>query len=153
MNLLPTLFALVLLSLSGSNSDGVVYVQPGTQAQIGLEISTAPGLVINRKNPPVVTLLNPFEPGVLLTAAVTGEPWATDPETYLVRLDPVVWTLSVPATAKPGVYPLTIEADVSLCDTALGVCFTEYRELAVTLRLGAAGSDKAAKMRLSTPDF
>lgn len=138
---------------NASTESGVVYAQPGTRAQVGLEVETTPGLVVNRKNPPVVTLADPFEQRTSLTAEVTGELWSGDPETYFAHLDPVVWTLSVPEEAKRGAYPLMIEADFSLCDTAIGICFTDHREIAVMLHVGAAGSDETAKVFLSTPDF
>ena len=157
MNVLPTAFTLFLLvfglAFKASAESGVVYAMPGTQVQVSLEVETSPGLVVNRKNPPVVTLTDFFKEGTFLTAEVTGEPWASDPELYFARLDPVVWAVNVPEAVKSGTYPLTIEANFSLCDTAVGVCFTEQREIAVTLHIGAAGSDKTAKVLLSTPDF
>ena len=157
MNVLPTAFTLFLLvfglAFKASAESGVVYAMPGTQVQVSLEVETSPGLVVNRKNPPVVTLVDPFKEESLLTAEVTGEVWADDPETYFTRLDAVIWTISVPENAKPGAYLSMLEANFSLCSTELGVCFTEQREIGVTLYVGVAGSGKAAKVFLSTPDF
>ena len=162
MHVFLTLLALALFILGvDDDKTGMVYAQPGSEAQVRLEVETAPGLVINRKNPPLVNLSDPFHQdasltAAVLTAAVEGEPWPDDPETYFAHLDPVSWTVSVPQTAAPGVYPLMIEADFSLCDSGIGVCFTEHREVAVTLHVGAVGAvgkGRAATMVLTTPDF
>ena len=159
MQHLTTVTALLLTLLVGSSAsaeEGVVYAQAGEQAVVELNVETAPDLVINRKNPPVVELHQPFA-DMPLKAEVTGESWTDEPEVYFERLEPITWQLQVPAETKPGSYQVTIEANFALCDTTLGVCFTEARDIAVTLHVGAVGSeedrDRSATMFLKTPDF
>ena len=151
-----TVLLTLLVGSAASAKEGVVYAQAGTQAVVELNVETAPELVINRKNPPVLTLHQPFTEAPL-TAEVTGEPWEDEPELYFVRLEPVTWQLQVPEGTEPGSYPVTIEADFALCDNTSGVCFTEAREVAVTLHVDAldsdTGDDRAATLFLETPEF
>ena len=164
MNAMLVALTTVLLMLTAgevdkSNSDsqaGVVYARAGAQAVITLEVETAPGLLVNRKNPPLISLRHPFKGETTLTAEVTGEPWSEEPDTYFSQLAPIVWALAIPEGTEAGHYPLTIEGDFPLCDSALGLCFTENREAAVSLQVGTGDSDvenRAATVFLSTSDF
>ena len=153
-----TLFVATLLTLlvgsHASAEEGVVYAQAGEQAVIELNVETAPELVVNRKNPPSVKLHQPFTE-MPLPANITGEPWTDEPEVYFVRLEPITWQLQVPEETEPGSYPLTIEANFALCDNTSGVCFTEAREIAVTLHVNSevVGKNRSATMFLETPEF
>lgn len=157
-----TLLTMLLLTLfmgTVSAEEGVVYTRAGEQAVIELNVETAPDLLVNRKNPPDIKLRQPFTE-TLLTAKVSGEAWAEQPEIYFERLEPITWHLQVPEDTEAGSYPLTIEANFALCDHTSGVCFTEAREVAVTLHVAAAeadvkdtGEDRAAILFLDTLDF
>lgn len=115
------------------------HAQPPTEAgetvTVRLEVEAEPGILISRRNPPLIELSNPFGTGVL-TATADGEPYPGDPELYYARLDPVSWTVSVPQGVAPGSYPIEIRATFALCSKTRGVCFTDEQTTSATVQVG-----------------
>ncbi len=101
---------------------------------VTLELAPDAGLLVNRLNPPEVSLTSPWEASPL-PAAVSGEAWAEQPEVYFSRVNPVQWTLNVPAGTPPGQYKAAVSVKLGLCKKADGFCFIREAEQMVSLEV------------------
>lgn len=101
---------------------------------VTLELSPDEGLLVNRLNPPEVSLESPWETSPL-PAKVNGEPWAEQPEVYFSRVNPVQWTLNVPAGTAPGRYKAAVSVKLGLCKKDDGFCFVREATQTVTLEV------------------
>lgn len=113
-------------------------LQAGT-VEVVLELSPDEGLLVNRLNPPEVSLESPWKASPL-AATVSGEPWAEQPDIYFSRVDPVRWTLNVPAGTAPGRYEAAVSAKLGLCKKDDGFCFV--REATRTVILAVSDTDQ-----------
>lgn len=109
--------------------------EAGETVTVRLEVEAEPGILVSRRNPPLIELSNPFGTGVLIATA-GGEPYLDDPELYYARLDPVSWTVAVPRGVAPGSYPTEIRATFALCSKTRGVCFTDEQTASATVQVG-----------------
>jgi hypothetical protein len=134
------------LALSSSNL-GVTYARPGEVALVKLEVQNAPNVLFNRKGTTTFQLSNPF--GAALTQGLpNGVKDRTEPDVYYSSLKPLEFKLKVPKTAKPGVYPLSLEVSFYLCDTNLRVCYAEKALAKAELRVGKIGKAAPIVMKL-----
>ncbi len=132
--------------------------QAGT-LNVTLELAPDEGLLVSRLNPPEVSLKSPWKAS-LLPATVSGEPWAEHPSIYFSRVDPVQWTLKVPADTSPGQYEAVVSAKLGLCKNDDGFCFVREATQTLNLTVGTAGNVKVGGqqsveviLRFHTPSF
>ncbi len=149
-------FILWLLALSSqlsalSFSQGIFYAQPGQKVEVRLELGLPPEFALQKRTQ--FWLEHPFVSGKILELKPSGQSWTQDPAHYLQTLEPLVWKLSVPATAKTGSYPIKIRALVFACNKALGVC--QKHELTATgqVLVGKTGQAQVLKLELPTTAF
>ena len=136
----------VALALS-SSTVGVVYAKPNTVVTVKLEVQNAKNVLFNRKGTTTFKLSNPFGQAITLglPAGVKDE---IDPEVYYSSIKPLEFNISVPKTAKAGIYPLKLEVDFYLCDTNIRVCYKETALAKAELRVGQTGASTPIVMKL-----
>ena len=136
----------VALALSSSNV-GVVYAKPNTVVTVKLEVQNAKNVLFNRKGTTTFKLSNPFGQAISL-GLPAGVKDAIDPEVYYSSIKPLAFNISVPKTAKAGIYPLKLEVDFYLCDTNIRVCYKETALAKAELRVGQTGASTPIVMKL-----
>lgn len=149
----PMLLFLLVSSLSAGlagSSQGVSHAQPGGVAIIKLELKPDPDVLLNRLGPSRIRVSNPF--GKPLEAEVPkGTPWPQEPNAYDQAVPPLTFRLNLPNKAKPGVYPVRLEAELFLCDAVKHVCYRANLTSTVTILVGSRGQDQAAVLELKKP--
>ena len=136
----------VALALS-SSTVGVVYAKPNTVVTVKLEVQNAKNVLFNRKGTTTFKLSNPFGQAISL-GLPAGVKDAIDPEVYYSSIKPLEFNISVPKTAKAGIYPLKLEVDFYLCDTNIRVCYKETALAKAELRVGQTGASTPIVMKL-----
>ena len=122
--------------------------------KVTLELAPDEGLLVNRLNPPEVSLRSPWKDSSF-PAVVSGEPWAEHPDVYFERVNPVQWTLNIPAGTLPGRYEATVSAKLGLCQSDSGFCFVRRVAQPVALEVTKTHELPAAKvvMEFHAPNF
>ena len=151
MRHLAILFALGVALAAPNNTSGLSFAQPGTAALVQLELRPVDGVIFNRLGPSAVRLENPFKPSETLSVGLNGTPWAGDPEHYFGTVKPLEFRLTVPSNTKPGTYPLKLEAELYLCNSAIRVCFRSLFKALAELRVGSSGDSRAAVIEVGLP--
>jgi hypothetical protein len=153
VNMIWKTTTLVLISSLGlafalsSSSVGIVYAKPNTVATIKLEVQNAKNVLFNRKGTTTFSLSNPF--GKNITAGLpAGMEDTIDPKVYYSSIKPLEFKISIPKTAKAGIYPLKLEVEFYLCDTNLRVCYKETALAKAELRVGQTGKSTPIVMKL-----
>lgn len=136
----------IALALSSSNT-GIVYAKPNTVATIKLEVQNAKNVLFNRKGTTTFNLSNPFGQAITL-GLPAGVKDTTDPEVYYSSIQPLEFKISVPKTAKVGMYPLELKVEFYLCDTNIRVCYKETALAKIELRVGQIGKNMPVVMKL-----
>lgn len=136
----------MVFALSSSTA-GVVYAKPNTVATIKLEVQNAKNVLFNRKGTTTFSLSNPFGKTVTL-GLPAGVKDTIDPEVYYSSIKPLTFKISVPKTAKAGMYPLELKIDFYLCDTNIRVCYKETALAKIELRVGQTGKNTPVVMKL-----
>jgi hypothetical protein len=135
----------------GSIQKGQFYAMPGSSANLRFEFSLAKNVLFNRAGSSAISFTNPFT-GKPVTLEVTrGEAYQADPKEYLQSLEPISAKLSVPANAKPGAYPVKVNAEVFLCEAVLKVCYVDEASGSMDLRVGASGRDTPVRLEYTAP--
>lgn len=111
--------------------------------EVTLELAPDEGLLVNRLNPPEVSLRSPWKASPL-PAAVSGEPWAEHPDVYFSRVNPVQWTLIIPEGTPPGRYEASVTAKLGLCKSDSGFCFVRRKVKPVVLEVTETGTETGA---------
>ena len=149
MTLLALLLAQGLWGFTAPQSTPQLVADQASTLNVTLELAPDVGLLVNRLNPPDVSLTSPWEASPLPTV-VSGEPWADQPEVYFSQVDPVQWTLKVPAGTLPGRYEAVVNAKLGLCKKADGFCFV--RDVTQTFNLTVRSPDNAEVERQQSVD-
>jgi hypothetical protein len=130
-----------------SSKAGIVYAKPNTVATIKLEVQNAKNVLFNRRGTTTFSLSNPFGK-TITTGLPAGIKDTTEPEVYYSSIKPLEFKISVPKTAKAGIYPLELKVEFYLCDTNLRVCYKETALAKAELRVGQIGKNTPIVMKL-----
>jgi hypothetical protein len=133
-------------ALSSSNT-GVIFAKPNTVVIVKLEVLNAKNVLFNRKGTTAFKLSNPFGKSISL-GLPAGIKDTTEPEVYYSSIKPLEFKISIPKTAKAGIYPLKLEVDFYLCDTNVRVCYKETALAKAELRVGQTGKNTPIVMKL-----
>jgi hypothetical protein len=136
----------MVYALSSSNA-GIIYAKPNSVAVVKLEVLNAKNVLFNRKGTTTFSLSNPFGKAVTL-GLPAGIKDSTEPEAYYSSIKPLLFKISVPKSAKAGIYPLELKVDFYLCDTNVRVCYKETALAKAELRVGQTGKNTPVVMKL-----
>ncbi len=102
----------------------------------------APGVLVNRAAPNSLLLVTPWQKAQagLRGSARTEPQWAD----YFAVVEPVLFKVRVPASARAGQYPVTVTAQLFVCDQHEKVCRLRKLTLPVALKVSVAGPKQAA---------
>jgi hypothetical protein len=142
------LSAVAFAANTGSVTPGTFYAKPGETANLRFEFKLSQGVLFNRAGSSNISFTNPFTGKPVELEISKGTVYAKDPADYFESLEPLVAKLSVPSNAKPGVYPVQLEAEMFLCDGVIKVCYREVVPGKLELRLGQAQAGKDAPVLL-----
>ena len=135
----------LLLTGFGSFAAAQPIISQTNIVEVTLELAPDEGLLVNRLNPPEVSIESPWEASPL-PATISGEPWAEHPEVYFSHIDPVHWTLIVPEGTPPGRYEATVMAKLGLCKSDFGFCFVRREVKLVVLDVAEPGTESGTEV-------
>jgi hypothetical protein len=138
-------------STGGSIQNGAFHVRAGATANLRFEFTLAKNVLFNRAGSSELSFTDPFTNKPVSVEVTRGEAYPSDPNDYFQRLEAITQKLSVPANAKPGVYPVKLEASMFLCEALLKVCYVDEASGAMEIRVGRSGRDQPVRLEYATP--
>lgn len=105
-------------------------------AGVRIQVESRPGLTFNRTVPSVVTLKTPW--GTQMIRLAAGTLYTGDPTHYWSSLTPVFVHVRTPPNIATGRYPVSIQADLYVCDQRLHLCSVRPAVASGLLEVGSS---------------
>ncbi|NJK43374.1 MAG: hypothetical protein HC933_03140 [Pleurocapsa sp. SU_196_0] len=136
---------------TGTVISGQFNVAAGENANLRFEFKLAQHVLFNRAGSSLISFTNPFTNKPVELEVSKGKPYPNAPEDYLESLDALGAKLSVPAGTKAGVYRVSLEAEMFLCEGVLKVCYREVTAGKLEVRVGGSGRDVPVRLEFARP--
>jgi hypothetical protein len=126
---------------TGTITPGAFHVKVGETANLRFEFKLERNVLFNKGGTSIVSFTNPFTKKAVELEVSKGAPYKNDPENYLETLEPLAAKLSVPVGTRAGLYSVSLEAEMFLCEGVLKVCYRDVTSGKLEIRVGQSGKD------------